>query len=126
MFLVRADKQSGGKRRDIPPPSFPGGAGEAKEKAIPAPLLFMSHHCPEIGDHLVVLGYNKRQILTLSPGLHCLQAALVLGKGMNVGVIPEKRHPVTLLPPVMDTVSSAMDTAGMKKQAGHSIHQKLV
>jgi predicted transcriptional regulator len=75
----------------------------------------MPHHRPKIVDNVVPLGDNQRKFRFLSKFLQSLQAALVLGEGMNIGIIPERGNLQTLLLPMLNTIGSTRGTAGMKK-----------
>ncbi len=113
MFLVGADEQGGGKSAEA---HLSGGfrrLGQSQIETVLAALGFMSYHPAEVFNHVVTIGYSQRQIYLLCQRLHSFQAVLMFRIRVNVGVIPQGADLITVLPPVVDGVSSAVGAAAV-------------
>ena len=75
----------------------------------------MSCYPLEVVFDIVALGYDQGKIQILGQGTHSLKAMLVLGIGVDIGVIPQGTHPITLPPPVASSIGSAMSTAAVNQ-----------
>ena len=75
----------------------------------------MPHYRPKIVDNVVPFGNDQGEFRLLGKLLQSLQAALVLGEGVNIGVIPERGNLQTLLLPMLSTLGSTRGTASMEK-----------
>jgi hypothetical protein len=75
----------------------------------------MPHYRLKIVDDVVPFGNDQREFRLLSKFLQGLQAALVLGEGVNVRIIPERGNLQILLLPMLSTIGSTRGTAGMEK-----------
>jgi len=113
LVLVGADEQGGGEGVKAHIFSGPGRFGKTQPEAVPAALRFMPHHPPKVINHVIAFGHYYWQAHCFSQGLHCLQAVLVLGVGVDIGVIPESAYLVALLPPIFDGVGGAVGAAAM-------------
>ena len=81
-----------------------------------AALSLMPSHLTEISNYIITLIYNQWQVHFFSQGFHRLQTMLMFGKGMNIGVIPEKANLISLLPPVVGGIGSAVGAAAMNQK----------
>jgi hypothetical protein len=68
-------------------------------------------HPPEILDDIVIGGDCQGQVYLLRQGLHTFQAMPVLGKWVDIRVIPETSYLVSLMPPVLDGIGGAVGAA---------------
>ena len=73
----------------------------------------MPYHPVEVFNHVITLGNNQWQVYILRQGFHCLQAVLVLGIGVDIGVIPEGADFIPLLPPVVSSIGGTVGTAAV-------------
>jgi len=78
-----------------------------------AAFRFVSHYPAEVFNHVVALADSQGQVHLLRQGFHCFQAVLVLGVGVDIGVVPQGTDLIPLLPPVFDGIGGAVGTATM-------------
>jgi len=75
----------------------------------------MPHYRLKIVDNVVPFGNDQREFRLLSKFLQSLQALLVLGEGVNIGVIPKSGNLQTLLLPMLNAIGSTRGTTSMEK-----------
>ena len=73
----------------------------------------MSNYLAKVINDVIAFNHYQGQAHFLSQGLHCLQAVLMLGIGVDIGIIPESTDGVPLLSPVFDGIGSAVGAAAM-------------
>jgi hypothetical protein len=73
----------------------------------------MPHYPAEVVYYVIALSYNQRKIHLPSQRAHCFQAVLVLGIGVDIGVIPQGANFISLPPPVMNGIGSAVGAAAV-------------
>ena len=122
LILVWADEQRSGKSIKTLQLCYCGRHRKAQTKAIAAAFPLMSHHSPKIVNDIVSFESNQSKVHSLSILLQSLQAVLVLGQGMDVGVVPEKGDLNPLLPPVLKATSGAGSATSVEKQVSHSCY----
>jgi len=88
VLLVGADEQGSGEGIKSPLPGSFGRLCQAQLEAVPAALCFMPRHLAEVCHYVITLANNQGQVGLLSQGLHAFQAMLVLGIGVDIGVVP--------------------------------------
>jgi len=75
----------------------------------------MPHYRLKIVDNVIPFGDDQGKFSLLSKFLQSLQAVLMLGEGVNIGIIPERGNLHTLLLPMLSTIGSTRSTTGMEK-----------
>jgi hypothetical protein len=80
---------------------------------VPAPFAFMADDRPEILDEVIAFGDDEGKACLSTVLLEGLQPALVLGEGMDVGIVPEGGDLEPRLPPMLKTAGGAGGATAM-------------
>jgi hypothetical protein len=110
MVLLMAYQQRGGEGTYPQFDSFVDCFLKPHIEAIPAPLPLMPHHPPEILYKIVAIDNQQVKPHILREGFYGLKTILMLHIRVYIGIIPQGDNIVSLLLPVLDSISSTMGT----------------
>ena len=120
MLLIGADEEGCGEVCKTLRASDLSRFRETQLKAVTAAIPLMPCHRAKVVDHIITLGHDERQLHRFCQSTHRFQAALVLGEGVNVGVIPEADYLESLVPEPIYRVGGAGAAAAMEEDLVHS------
>jgi len=126
LVLVGADEKGGREQPDAIFPGDPGGSVQTQLVTVSAALFLMSRYRAKEFLELISLIYHQGKFFHGGQRSHRLQPPLMLGEGMNVGIIPEGVDLKVPLPEVIDGVGGTGAAAAVQQNRVHGSKQSLL
>ena len=121
VLLVWADEEGGRKAVEAPLLGHPGGLEEPELVAFDTPVLDVIRHRPDEGPQAVVVPLDQGQLDGLGVLPQAVPPGPVLGKGMDIGIVPVPRYLIVVSTQNVDTLIGTGSTADMQQ----GLHKRL-
>jgi hypothetical protein len=120
VLLMGTDEQGGGESIKAVIKSSFCRSGEAETETFPAAFRFVAGDPAEIFYQVIAVIHDKRKISLISEFLHAGESGLVLGIGVDIGVVPERANFIILPTPVFHRIGRAVSAADMDEDIIHN------
>ena len=116
MLLVGADEQRRGEGIEAALLGLAGRLEQAELIALDAAVLDILRHRPDEGAQAVVIALDQGQVDGLGVFPQAIAAGAVLGKGMDIGIVPEAGDLQSVAPQDIDALVGAGSAADVQQR----------